>query len=709
MASRSVDERNAVAAKVRAALRRDGILDTVIDSLPGIFFMIDERGRFQHWNANLESVTGYSAEELQAMSPLDLFAPDLHGEVSKALNMALEHGKASLEAPLRTRFGKTRPHNYYGKRVVIAGVRFIAGMGLDVTRLKQAQQDRERQEQQLRHLATHVPGVIYQLHQDIRTGQVRMPYASAKLFDVFGVRAEAVRTDASSLFERVSPNDADRVMRAMTLSAENLSVFREQFRMCPPGGEDDHAEWVEVESTPERLEDGSTLWHGFARRVTERKRMEEELSRLAYTDSLTGLPNRALLQLSLDERIAEASLVGHGLGLLHLDLDHFKDINDVWGHGTGDRLLVKLSERLETSIGQDALIGRIGGDDFLIIVEGPEAGVVAEQLAAGLCQTLAVPLEVDQRVVRVTGSVGISLFPEDGETTEDLMRHADAALYGAKAQGPGTWARYTPQLTATAMARRYMETELRSAIEDDEIQAALQPVVHLASGQVVGHEALARWHHRDDGWIDPEEFIALAEARGLIMALGEQVYRKAFRYIATGVGGVLAVNVAPAQLRAADFVECLAGLAAEFGLALETIEVEITERVLMSDSGEAIRQIRRLRDYGVRVAIDDFGTGYSSLAYLRKLPIQRLKIDQSFIRDIAQTRENAAIVRAIAALSRDLGLEVTAEGVQTRAEAEFVRDCGCEFGQGWFYGRATVVRSKPASARRSRTVNRPER
>lgn len=691
MTSQSVDERAAVSADIRAALRREGLLDVVLDSLPGIFFLLDEHGRFLHWNANLESVTGYSADELRAMTPLNLFAPGLHDAVKGALDRALEEGKAALEAPLRTRFGKTRPYSYYGRRVVIGGLRYIAGMGLDVTRLKQAQQDRDRQEQQLRHLATHVPGVIYQLHQNAGSGKVRMPYASAKLFEVFGVRVEAVLDDASLLFERIFSGDADRVMRAMKLSAENLSVFREQFRMCPPGGSEAHAEWVEVESTPERLEDGSTLWHGFARRITERKRMEEELSRLAYTDRLTGLPNRELLQLSLEERIAEASLVGQGLGLLHLDLDHFKDINDIWGHGTGDRLLVKLSERLEACIGSDTLIGRIGGDDFLVVVEGPDVGDAANRLAGSLCQALAVPLELDQRVVRVTGSVGISLFPEDGESTADLMRHADAALYRAKAQGPGTWARYTPQLTANAMARRYMETELRSAIENDEIQVALQPVVHLASGKVIGHEALARWHHRDDGWIDPEEFIALAESRGLIMSLGEQVYRKAFRYIANGVGGVLSINVAPEQLRAVDFVERLVGLAAESGLTLDKIEVEITERVLMGDSGEAIRQIRKLRETGVRVAIDDFGTGYSSLAYLRTLPVQRLKIDQSFIRDIAQTRENAAIVRAISTLAGDLGLDVTAEGVQTRAEANFVRDCGCECGQGWFYGRATIL------------------
>ena len=693
MTSQGPDQPPSAAPEARAVLRQEGFVDAVIDSLPGIFFLLDRHGRFHHWNSNLESVTGYSAEELHAMTPLDLFDSALHDEVNETLKKALTEGKASMEAPLRTRFGKTRPYSYYGKHVEIAGLSYIAGMGLDVTRLKQAQQARERQEQQLRHLATHVPGVIYQLHQDVRTGQLSMPYASAKLFEVFGVHSDEVVDDATSLFARVFREDSDRVQRAMKLSAQNLSVFREQFRMCPPGGSSDHSEWVEVESTPERLADGSTLWHGFARLVTERKRMEEDLSRLAYTDSLTGMPNRTLLHLSLEEKIADASMVGHGLGLLHLDLDNFKDINDVWGHSSGDRLLVKLSERLADCIGDSGLIGRIGGDEFLVIVEGPDIDDAAIRLARSLCQVLAVPLELDQRVVRLTGSVGISLFPDDGETTEDLLRHADAALYRAKAQGPGTWARYTPDLTASAMARRYLETELRSAIENDEMQVALQPMVHLASGNVIGFEALARWHHRDDGWIDPEQFIALAETRGLVTSLGDQVYRKAFQRMAHEDGGnLLAINVAPDQLRAPDFAERLAGLAAEYDMALDMIEVEITERVLMSESAEAMRQIRRLRDFGIRIAVDDFGTGYSSLAYLRTLPIQRLKIDQSFIRDVTRVRENAAIVKAIATLARELGLEVTAEGVQTRAEADFVRDCGCDFAQGWYYGRGLVIR-----------------
>jgi diguanylate cyclase (GGDEF)-like protein/PAS domain S-box-containing protein len=672
-----------------------------LDCLPGIFYLVDAKGLFLDWNSNLETVSGYSSQELAEMSAFDLFEPELSGQVSAAMQKVFEIGRASLEAPMLTRFGTTKPYNYYGSRVEIEGKVYIAGMGLDVTRLKEAQQAQAEQAQQLRHLAAHVPGVIYQLRLDPESGQMSLPFASRKIFEVLGVHHEDVADDAAPLFDRIFSDDVERINRAVDLSARELSTFREQFRLCPPGGSAEHAEWVEVESTPERVEDGVILWHGFARSITERRRMEEELSRLAYNDSLTGMPNRTMLQISLEERISDASIMGHGVAILHLDLDNFKDINDVWGHSTGDRLLIRLAERLSECVDDGGIIGRLGGDEFLVLLDGPEVADKSAQLADRLCAILDTPLDLDRRVVRVTGSIGISLFPDDGETSEDLLRHADAAVYRAKANGPGSWARYSPELTAAAMARRYMETELRSAIDNDQLSVALQPIVKLPEAQVMGYEALARWHHPDDGWIDPEQFVALAESRGLVASLGEQVYRKAMIEVAKMNGKMLSINVAPAQLCDAGFAESLVAMAQRCGLKATCLEVEITERVFLEEDVEALRQINRLREYGVSVAIDDFGTGYSSLAYLRKLPIQRLKIDQSFVRDVENVRENAAIVKAIVAMARELGLAVTAEGVQTAAEFEYMCEAGCDLAQGWHFGRGKVIGDIARAAFRS--------
>ncbi len=685
------DEPSASANRELPASWMPQFIDVAFDSLPGIFYLFDRSGRFRYWNSNLESVTGYSGQELGRMTALDLFDPVLHDRVRLAMEQAFKTGRASLEAPILTRFGTTRPYSYYGRLVDLGGESFVAGMGLDVSRLKEAQEAEAARTQQLRHLAAHVPGVIYQLRLDPETGLLSMPYASAKIYEVFGVHHDQVSADATGLFERIFEQDRERIMRAVEISARELSTFREQFRLCPPGGSAEHAEWVEVESTPERLGDGATLWHGFARLVTERRRMEDELTRLAYHDALTGMPNRTMLQIALEERIADATVIGNGLAVMHIDLDNFKDINDVWGHTTGDRLLLKLAERLQSQVADKAQIGRIGGDEFLVLVEGPEPARQAESLANALCRALSTPLELDRRVVRVTGSIGISLFPDDGENTEDLLRHADAALYRAKADGPGSWARYSPELTAAAMARRYIETELRSAIEKNQMRVALQPIVALNGRRVVGFEALARWYHAEDGWIDPEDFVALAETRGLVTPLGEQVYRKAMEHVAGMKGMQLSLNVAPAQLRSTDFCDRLVTLAAECGMPTERLEVEITERVLMEESHGALDQINRLRSAGIGIAIDDFGTGYSSLSYLRKLPIQRLKIDQSFVRNVGAVRENAAIVKAILTLARELGFTTTAEGIQTAAESDFLREAGCDFAQGWLFGRGQVI------------------
>ena len=675
------------------------LVTAVLESVPGIFFLIDRQRRFRRWNRNLEEATGYEHDEIASMSPLDLFSPEVHEGVIAAIEQVFEIGRASLEAPLLTRQGLTRPYSYFGRLVEINGESLVAGMGMDITRLKEAQQAHSRQATQLRHLASHVPGVIYQLRHDVTENRFSLPYASAKLFEVFGVRHEDVAEDAQALFDHIAPEDEARVMRAVEISGRDLSTFQQQFRMIPPGGDLEHAEWVEVESSPERLADGTLIWHGFARLITERRRMEEELTRLAYSDALTGLPNRTMMQLKLEDKIADSALMGCELALLHLDLDNFKDINDIWGHGTGDRLLNELADRLVEVVRAHCeespaySVGRLGGDEFLILLDGPAIQPPASRLADALCAAMDSPVSIDDRLLRVTASIGISLFPEDGETAEDLLRHADAALYRAKADGPGSWSLYTPELTAAAMARRYMETELRSAVEHDQIQVALQPIVELISGQVIGYEALARWHHEQDGWIDPEQFIMLAENRGLVAQLGEQVYAKALRAVASQgpQGCTLAINVSPVQLRDPQFVRRLVRLAEAHDLAPERLEVEITERAFMHEFDLTLRQLQSLREQGIRVAVDDFGTGYSSLAYVRQLPIQRIKIDQMFVRGLSASRANMAIVKAIVTLANELNIEVTAEGVQTAAELEQVRSLGCHYAQGWHVGRGQLV------------------
>ena len=427
---------------------------------------------------------------------------------------------------------------------------------------------------------------------------------------------------------------------------------------------------------------------------TERKALEEALRQRAYYDELTGLPNRSLVNDRMNQGLRRARRDGTAVALLYVDLDGFKDINDVWGHDAGDELLADVAERLQTVMRESDTLGRIGGDEFLVVVPDMEDAAAAELVAERLCRALDAPFEIGGRPVRVSASVGLSLYPRDGETSETLLRNADAALYRAKAIGTGQWSWYSPELTEKAAERRNLETGLRAAVEKDEIELALQPVVSLSDESIIAYEALARWERPEAGEIDTARFIAAAEMLGIAAAVGERVYRLAFVWLAENHAEDdvrIAINVAPQQLQEPDFAEWLVRLAAEYGLAPSRIEVEITEQVFMGDPAEPLRQVRKLRHLGVEVSIDDFGTGYSSLGYLRRLPISRLKIDRTFVSRVHERPDNAAIVTTILALAKAFEVQVTAEGVESQAEADYLRRAGCPSAQGFLYGHPQRV------------------
>jgi len=665
----------------------------LLDVIPGIFYLVDGQGRLRLWNERLEELTGYSSEQVACMSVMEFFDEADRDLVRSALEACMASGHAAVDAAVMTSRGASPPHHFEGRLVEFEGEKMIAGVALDVSRLKAVEADHARQRIQLERLATHVPGVVYQLQRDAAGGRLWLPYASTKFAEVFGTDFESVSADAGPLFERIHAGDRERVMQAVAHSAETLEPFFEHFRMYPVGKpvNDEYMEWVEVDSGPERLADGSVMWHGFARLVTHRRQLERKLTQLAYYDDLTGLPNRAHLHSTLRDELEVAAAAREGLAVLYLDLDSFNDINDAWSHAAGDRLLQEVAARLDSLVSGQGLLGRVGGDEFLVVLRGDDARSRAETLGEEICRTMEAPMRLDQRQVRMTISIGISLFPEDADSAEDLVRHADAAVYKAKSEGPGRWARYTRELTEAARARRYLETELRNAIEREQIQVSLQPIVALDSGQPVAVEALARWYHWEDGWLSPDRFVAMAEKRGLVAAMGELVYRRAMQAVAAMEGLNVAINVSPSQLQDPGFCRRLVQLAGEAGLGPERIEVELTERAFLREGAESLKQIRRLRDAGISVTIDDFGTGFSSLGYLRRLPVQHLKIDRTFVRHIEDDPASAAIVRAVTTLAHDLGMAVTAEGVETEAEAAFVRESGCDYAQGWYYGRPKLV------------------
>ncbi|RZF64355.1 EAL domain-containing protein [Sphingomonas populi] len=423
--------------------------------------------------------------------------------------------------------------------------------------------------------------------------------------------------------------------------------------------------------------------------LTERRRAEAEIARLASFDSLTGLANRQRMRQWLDQTLSQA-LGGRGTALFLLDLDRFKAVNDTLGHQTGDALLKQVAQRLVRAIGDSGLVGRLGGDEFEVVLPGITDRDALSGIARTVIESLSQPYSIDGSAITIGCSIGIAIAPEDGADAETMVRNADLALYGAKGDGRGIHRFFKPAMLDGARSRKQIEDDLRQALTSNQFHVAYQPVVSTASERIVGYEALVRWEHPTRGAISPAEFVPVAEDCGLIEAIGEWVLRTACIEAATWPGDVrVAVNVSPIQFANPALPTIVTSALARAGIAAGRLELEITEGVFLDETTASEQMFKTLKAIGVRLALDDFGTGYSSLGYLRKAPFDKIKIDQGFVRGAAIAgNRNAAIIRAIVTLAEALDMETTAEGVETHDEIALIRELGCSHIQGWVYGKA---------------------
>ena len=424
------------------------------------------------------------------------------------------------------------------------------------------------------------------------------------------------------------------------------------------------------------------------------KKAQEELQHMAHYDALTTLPNRVLLDLRLTHALERAKRSNRKAAVLLLDLDGFKTVNDSLGHAAGDRLLQVISKRLAEVVREEDTVARLGGDEFAVMLEHLKRGEDAMVVAKKLLDAVAQPVNLgNHQMALVATSIGIAFYPDDGTTAAILLRNADAAMYESKGAGPGSYRFYRPEMTHVAQARFKLESALRLAMAQDELEVWYQPQVALATGEVVGAEALLRWRHPERGLILPTEFIPLAEETNLILPLGEWVLRhackqaKAWRDRNLGFGK-MSVNIAAAQIERGDLVRLVREILDETGLPGECLELEITEGSLLHSAENARKVTSAIREMGTLLAIDDFGTGYSSLSYLKQLPIDKLKIDQSFVRDLPGNSDDVAIARSVIALGHGLGLTVLAEAVETEAQRDFLLAEGCDEAQGFHYSCA---------------------
>lgn len=516
--------------------------------------------------------------------------------------------------------------------------------------------------------------------------RARLTYVSPTICDLLADPREPVLgAHINRLFDQGV--DAREGERSLAFHLTSRSSFRELAVRAALKGEE---RWWAISGRPLYDSVGNYLgFRGIGHDLTERRRSQQEASRLAHYDSLTELANRFQMSQTLD-RILDAKSPGQRTcAIFLLDLDRFKQVNDTLGHPAGDALLKQVSQRLTRVVGDSGRVGRLGGDEFKVILPGIRERTDLAHLAHRIIESLSQPYSIDGHRVIIGASVGIAVAPDDGHSSDALVRNADLALYAAKDGGRGRFHFYATDLHSAAEEKRQMEQDLRDAIHSGALEMHYQPIVDLRTECVSGFEALMRWNHPTLGEISPTRFVEVAEDTGLIVAMGEWALRTACHDLARWPESVrVAVNVSPHQFASPHLPATITNAIAQAGIAPERLELEITESVFLSDDGSTQAMFAALKRIGVRLALDDFGTGYSSLGYLKKAPFDKIKIDQSFVRGATQPESrNGAIIASITSLAQSLGMETTAEGVETLDELELVRSLGCSHVQGFIYDR----------------------
>jgi diguanylate cyclase (GGDEF)-like protein/PAS domain S-box-containing protein len=569
-----------------------------------------------------------------------------------------------------------------------------------------AQLERERgalreSEERFRQMAESI-GDVFWLGDPLRH---RALYVSPAFEHIFCMPVGAVYADSRVWLDHV--HEDDRVAVRARMDAPEPVDFEIDFRVCPPGHE---TRYVAMRVYVVRDGSGHHVRRaGVIQDVTERKAQEARIEHLAYHDSLTGLPNRPMLMDRLGRALAQAQRLEQQVAVLFIDLDRFKIVNDSLGHQVGDRLLQEIARRLRATLRDNDTVARVGGDEFQVVVGNVAGPTDAARIAEKLMRTLGEPFTLEGQELHVTASLGVSLFPRDGGTGELLLKYADIALYEAKGEGRNAYRFFSPEMNAQAHGRLRMENDLRRAVERHELELHYQPQLDLVTGEVCAVEALVRWRHPVRGLVLPNAFIPMAEETGLVLGIGEWVLNEACRQVSEWQRDGLvdnlsplrvAVNISARQLQRPGLDSVVRRALALSGLAPSCLELEITESSVMLDPQHAQSVLQSLRELGVQLSIDDFGTGYSSLAYLKRLPLDRLKIDRSFIGGIPLDSDDAAIVETIIVMTHKLGLRVIAEGVETLEQrVQLVRQ-GCDEMQGFLLAHPVPGDELPALLKR---------
>ena len=585
--------------------------------------------------------------------------------------------------------------------LVVASVRDAR----DLLAGRQAQISLEEAEARYRNLVERIPAVVY-----VDTGEQTV-YVNPQILDILGVTPEAYRDDPDLWLSMVHPDDRATVEAESDAFLAGRGGDLADYRMVRPDG---RVVWVRDRAFADRDETGRVISeHGILFDVTELKEAEARVAHLAFHDGLTGLANRQLFEETLTLAVERAKRDRKVIAVLYLDLDNFKLVNDSLGHHTGDRMLIELAERLRTCTRETDLVARQGGDEFLMLLADlhpDEMQSTVQAVAHRVYEALGAPFELNGQEFHVRGSMGISLHPHDAADAEELLKNADIAMYRAKRLEPGGHVFFSAE-PAETMDRLSFATRLRQAVENENWILHYQPVVDLSDRRVVGAEALIRWNDVSGGIVPPGEFIPVAEELGLIEAIGDwvvdEVAAQQRAWCDAGLDIEVSFNLSPRQLWSPRLAERLIGKFRDAGLNPATLQAEITESTAMADPDRTQRILRDLHSWGLRLAIDDFGTGYSSLARLKHMPVDVLKIDQEFIRNVDKDVRLAGMVRAMIQVAQSLDLVPLAEGVETEGEYVFLRSNGCRLAQGFWFAHPGPAAQVEAFARQPGGLGSP--
>jgi len=688
---RDITEREQAESALRATQARNRELALIVDQSYDAIITKDTANRILTWNQGAERVFGWSADEVLGRDFLALTKLDASEERSQAVIARIGTRKAKTWQTVRT----TKSGRMIHVEVTVSPLFDDDGKHLGEISINRDISQRVQAEE-----ALHDHRLFLEQAQEIGgIGSWALSLADGRLTwsdetaRIFGLAPGTFDGREATFYARVHPDDAGRVRAEKALAQSTHMPFTSEFRILRPDGTQ---RWVCEHAAIICDDEGHALRVlGVVQDITEQRATQARIEFLATRDPLTELPNRLLLRDRLTHSMASAARNATQLALLFIDLDRFKTINDSLGHRIGDELLKHVARRLARCLRTEDTLARLGGDEFVVLLQGLNDSQGASQVARKVLKALTRPYLIEGHQLSTSCSIGISLYPNDGTDAQTLMKNADAAMYHAKESGRGNYRYFSVELHSRAVERLSIETALRRALERDEFELHLQPQVRIGDSRIVGMEALLRWNHPEQGLLAPDRFIRIAEESGLIVPLGEWVLDKACAQMRTWLeAGLrpprLAVNVSVGQL-SRGFVRSVGRILQAYRIDGSQIELEMTESLLMQHVDDNVKLLQRLSDLGVQVALDDFGTGYSSLAYLKKFPIDALKIDRTFVRDIVEDPDDSAITAAVVSIGHHMELRVVAEGVETAAQLSILQSMGCDEYQGYLFSRPLPV------------------